>query len=442
MPNDLLLTNCTLLTEPSAPLRKQHFVKVTDGRIAALGPMDQCPETPARETIDADDNLLVPGLVNGHNHCAMTLFRGLADDLKLSAWLQDHIFPAEAAHVNPDMVYWCTLLAAAEMLLSGTTTVADGYFFSGQAARALRDAGMRAVVAHGIVDFAAPSVPDPSKNIATVAAFLDQWQGCSSRVNPAVFAHAPYTCSPQTLRRAKTLADRRGVRFFIHLAESRAEQQMIIDPQGPTPVSHLANLGILDDNCICVHAVWLDDTDLDILADSGASVITCPQSNLKLAAGVARVVELLDRGVPVGIGTDGCASNNSLDMFREMDVLAKIQKASPLDATALPAGDAWRCATATGARILGLPGHGVIGTGAPADLILLDSTRPHLTPLYNSDLLVYAASGSDVTTVIIDGTVVVRDRQILSFDLAEVYRRVAPLAERLRRSEQAGRTTR
>ncbi len=433
MTNDLLITNCAVLSESAAPIERSCFVDIAAGRINAVGPMSACPQPARRTVIDATGTLLLPGLVNAHNHCAMTLFRGLADDLELAAWLNDHIFPAEAAHVNPEMVYWCTLLAAAEMIRSGTTSVADGYFFSSEAARALHDAGMRAVVAHGIVDFPAPSVPDPSKNVTTVAAFLDRWRNRSPRITPAVFAHAPYTCSPQTLRRAKELADRQGVRFFLHLAETRSEQALIIDPRGATPVQHLANLGILDGNCVCVHAVWLDDDDLDLLADSGAAVVTCPQSNLKLAAGIARVPAMLDRGIPVGIGTDGCASNNSLDLFREIDLLAKIMKLRPLDATALPAPATLRCATATGAQVIGLPAVGTVTAGAPADVILLNLRSPHLTPCYSSDLLTYAAAGSDVTTVIIDGAVVMHERRILSFDLAEVYRRVAPLAEGVRR---------
>ncbi len=433
MANDLLITNCSLLSRPDGAIGPRSFVEIAAGRITAIGPMSSSPEPAKGTVIDAAGKLLLPGLINAHNHCAMTLFRGLADDLELAAWLNEHIFPAEAAHVNPEMVYWCTLLAAAEMIRSGTTTVADGYFFSGQAARALHDAGMRAVVAHGIVDFPAPSVPDPSKNVTTVAAFLDQWRDRSPRITPAVFAHAPYTCSPQTLRRAKELADRQDVRFFIHLAETQAEQALIIDPRGSTPVRHLAELGILDENCVCVHAVWLDDYDLDLLADSGAAVVTCPHSNLKLAAGVARIPDLLRRGISVGIGTDGCASNNSLDMFREMDLLAKIMKLRPLDATALPASAVLRCSTTEGAQVIGLAEVGTVAVGAPADLILLDQRSPHLTPFYNGDLLVYAAAGSDVTTTIIDGIVVMHDRQILSFDLAEVYRQVAPLAEGVRR---------
>jgi len=422
MQGRLNIINCTLLVDHSTAPLPDCTVVIDGGIIIAAGP-SAAQAGPGTTVIDAGGKLLMPGLINGHNHCAMTLFRGLADDLDLATWLHQHIFPAEAAHVDPEMVYWCTMLAAAEMIRSGTTTVADGYFFSGKAAQALHDSGMRAVVAHGIVDFPAPSVPDPSKNIETVERFLDEWQQRSPRVAPAVFAHAPYTCSPQTLRRAKELADRRNARFFIHIAETRSEQQSIIDPQGPTPLTHLEALGILDPNCVCVHAVWIDEYDLDRLARSGASVVTCPQSNAKLGSGIAPIAAMRQRAIPVGIGTDGCASNNSLDLFREMDLLAKIQKASTLEATAMPAGEVLRCATAGGAHVLGLTG-GRIVPGSPADLVLIDTRAPHLTPFYNQDLLVYAATGSDVDTVIIDGQVVMRDRKITAFDLDQVYRQV------------------
>jgi 5-methylthioadenosine/S-adenosylhomocysteine deaminase len=348
----------------------------------------------------------------------------MADDLRLDSWLYNHIFPAEAAHVDPETVYWCTKLAAAEMILSGTTTVADCYLFSDQAARALRDSGMRAVVAHGVIDFPTPSVPDPDKNIDSVKIFIENWLNVSSRITPAVFAHAPYTCSPKTLQKAKTLSESHNLRFFTHLAESRTEHDKIIAPQGPTPVKHLLNLDILNRNTTCVHVVWLENDDLDILAARGTKVVTCPQSNLKLASGIAPVQRMLDRGICVGIGTDGCASNNSLDMFREMDMLAKTQKTITASPTAMGARDVLACATSSGSRAVGLTDSGAITPGSCADLVILNTHAAHLCPLYNQDLLVYAASGSDVDTVIIDGNVVMRGRQILSFDLEEVCHEV------------------
>ncbi len=429
MTSKLLITGCTLLQEASAPLLRDCFVATEDSSVTSLGSMAECPERANYQVIEADSRLLMPGLINGHNHSAMTLFRGFADDLNLQDWLHEYIFPAEAAHVNEEMVYWCAKLAAAEMISSGTTCVADGYFYSSRAAQAFVDAGIRAVVGHGIVDFSVPSVPDPAKNIETVKLFIDQWQGLSPLISPAVFAHAPYTCSPVTLRAAKRLADAKGVRFFTHLAETSAEQQQIIEPRGSSPVQHLQALDLLDGNCTCIHTVWLDQKDIDILAASSTSIITCPQSNAKLAAGIAPVQPMLDAGITTGIGTDGCASNNSLDLFREMDLLAKLQKLRSADATAMDAEDVLRCATSSGAAALGLDNLGRIEPGLPADLILINTAQPHLSPFYNKDLLVYGASGNDVDTVIINGRLIMLEKEILSFDVDEAAAMVKAMAE-------------
>ena len=436
MIDSLLIHNCALLVTPETPLLAQGWLLTKGDTIAAIGSADtlhQAETSKATTIIDGGGMLLAPGLINGHNHCAMTLFRGLADDLELATWLGDHIFPAEARHVNAEMVYHCSKLAAAEMISSGTTTVADGYFFEGQAAQAFVDTGMRAVAAQGIIDFPAPGVPDPGRNVEAAAGFLDAWQGRHPRISPAIFAHSPYTCSNQTLQRAKELATERQVPFFIHVAESLQEQGMIQDPQGTSPIRHLAALGLLDPATICIHGVWLDDEDLDLLAKSGAGVVVCPQSHLKLASGTAPASAMIRRGIRVGLGTDGSASNNSLDMFREMDLLSKIQKLNTLDATVLPARQALRCATVGNAALLGLDKIGQLIPGYKADLILLDMRQPHLTPCYNQDLLVYSAGGSDVKTVIIDGCLVMRDKKILSFDVEETMLEVRRLASAIRR---------
>ncbi len=431
MTDKILIRDCTLLIEAPGPLYFSHYVAIEGPLVTALGPMAECPAPNGYTVIEGHHRLAMPGLVNGHNHAAMTLFRGFADDLTLQAWLHDHIFPAEAAHVNPDMVYWAAKLAAAEMIASGTTTVADGYFFSSHAARAFCDAGIRAVVGHGIVDFSVPSVPDPSKNIDTVERFIDQWQHASPLVAPAVFAHSPYTCSPTTLVKAKQLADQKGVRFFTHLAESQTELQQIIDPRAGSPTGHLASLGLLDNNCTCIHTVWLDEEDIATLAAQQVGVVTCPQSNAKLASGIAPVAELLDRGATVGLGTDGCASNNSLDMFREMDMLAKVQKLARAEAATVTARQVLDCATAQGARAVGLDRVGTIGPGQQADLILIDTHHPRLVPFYSQDLLVYGAAGSDVDSVIIGGRLVMHQKKILTFDVEEAIERVNFLAQRV-----------
>ena len=430
---DLLLVNGMILPEPGHPACiDPGFVAVRAGRIAAIGPMAELAEARGGQVLDARGGVVLPGLVNGHCHAAMTLFRGLADDLPLLTWLNDHIFPAEARSVNAEMVYWCTRLAAAEMLLSGTTTVADGYFCMEAAAQAFSDAGMRAVAAQGVIDFPAPGVPDPAGNIAAAARFADGWLGRDPLITPAVFAHAPYTCSGQTLRAAKELARSRGVPLFIHVAETRGEQALIRDPQGPSPVRHLDGLGILDEGTVCVHCVWVDDEDLELLARRGATIVICPQSHQKLASGTAPLGEMLVRGLKVGIGTDGAASNNSLDLFREMDVCAKMQKVHSLDPVAVRAGRVLAMATGMGAKVLGLAGAcGVLRTGALADLIVVDRQQPHLQPFHGPDLLVYSARGSDVRMVIVNGRLVVRDGKILTMDLAETMARVRRLAEPL-----------
>lgn len=445
LPYDLIIINAVILAEPGLnPPIDDGFVAIQGQTIQAVGRMATLPpQTQARQTIDARGCLVMPGLVNGHCHAAMSLFRGLADDLPLMAWLNQHIFPAEARFVTSDMVYWCSKLAAAEMILSGTTTVADSYFFEEAAARAFTDTGIRAVVAQGIIDFPAPGVPDPKKNIEAAASFLERCQGLSSapagvgrgmqRITPAIFCHSPYTCGPETLEKAKTLAASRGCKLFIHLAETRDETTQIHKTYGLSPVQHLDNLGLLDHDTVAVHCVHLDLDDISLLKQRGVGVITCPESNMKLASGIAPVPAMLAAGIPLGLGTDGCASNNDLDLFAEMDSLAKLHKIACLDPTTLPASQTLRLATSGGAKVLGLDGTvGRLAPGFKADCLILDLNQPHLTPFHNPDLLVYAAKGSDVRTTIIDGAIVMDKRRILSFDLDETMVKVRELAAALR----------
>jgi 5-methylthioadenosine/S-adenosylhomocysteine deaminase len=427
---DILITDACLLPEPGTDrVVERGYVEVRGNLIAAVGSMADLGRVRARQVVDAGGGIVMPGLVNGHCHGAMTLFRGFADDLALGEWLNDHIFPAEAGHVRPEMVYRCSSLAAAEMLLSGTTMVADGYFFANEAARAFSDAGLRAVVAQGVIDFPAPGVPDPADNVRAAAGFLDAWSDRDDLVTPAVFAHSPYTCSSETLCRAKEESRRRSRPFFIHVAETGAEQSLLKDPRGTSPVRHLDALGILDPLTVCVHCVWVDGEDIAILARRGAKVVLCPQSHLKLASGTAPLTRLLAASVTVGLGTDGAASNNSLDMFREMDICAKIQKVKTGDPVAVRAGSILRMATDRGAAVLGFEGRsGVLRAGRLADLIIVDRNSPHLNPFYGPGLLVYSACGSDVSSVVVNGRLVVRDRQLLTLDLDEVMDRVRALA--------------
>ncbi|MEW6594468.1 MAG: amidohydrolase [Thermodesulfobacteriota bacterium] len=429
---DLLLGNgrlfATGMPENEAML---GYVAIRHGRIAAVGPMAEAP--PAAETMDARGCFILPGLVNCHNHAAMTLFRGLADDLPLMEWLTEHIFPAETRFVSPEMVYWCSRLAAAEMLLSGTTTVADAYFHEEEAARAFSEAGIRAVAAQGVIDFPAPGVPDSIENVAVARRFVAAWQGKSPLVTPAIFCHSPYTCSRETLVAAKQAAHESGVRLFLHVAETEGEVQESLARTGRTPVGYLHELGLLDRDTVCVHGVWLSEADIDILAATGSPVVVCPESHMKLASGIAPLPALLGRGIGVGIGTDGCASNNNLDLWGELARCALLHKGMHLDPTVLPATRLLEMATAGGAACLGFgDALGRLTPGAPADLVILDLAHPRLTPFYGLPTLIYSGAGGLVRDVIVHGEVVVRERECLRFDLAETKARVRELAGRVR----------
>lgn len=429
---DILIINGRLLPmSMGSNLLPAAYIAVNNGVIVDVGAMTSLPaKVSSRQIIDATGGLVMPGLVNTHAHAAMTLFRGLADDLPLTVWLHKHIFPAESKFVQPEMVYWCSKLAAAEMIMSGTTTVADGYFFADQAAQAFSDTGIRAVTAHGVIDFPAPGVIDPADNIKAAAEHINRWQFKNNLITPAVFCHSPYTVSSETLQKAKALAVRNSVPFFIHLAETNEEITQIKDRYSVTPVRYLADLNILDATTICVHCVWLTPDDIKILHLTNSKVVSCPESNMKLAAGVAPLPDLLAEGVVCGLGTDGCASNNDLDLFREMDSCAKLHKVKHLDPTVMPAAQVLQMATLGGARVLGL--DKVIGSlevGKRADIIVIDLNQPHLTPFYNADIVVYAASGRDVSTVIIDGRLIMDKRRLLTFDLQEVMERVNSLSK-------------
>jgi 5-methylthioadenosine/S-adenosylhomocysteine deaminase len=417
---DCLIHNALVLTlEPGASPVPGGYVAVAGGKIVAVGPAaDLAHLPPARERLNAQGSLILPGLVNTHCHAPMVWFRGLADDLPLKQWLTEFIFPAEGGWLDADKAYWGTLLAAAEMIRGGITTVADGYFFATEVRRALDTAGLRAVVAQGVVDFPAPGVPDPAANLEVAGDFLQTGADFLPRIVSAIFCHSPYTCRPETLRRAKELTRARGVPFFLHLAETREEVRELKQQTGLAPVTYLDSLGILDEATVAVHCVWLTPAEQELLARRRVKVSHCPESNLKLAAGVAPIAALLDRGVVVGLGTDGAASNNNLDLWGEMSLAARLHKVWRRDPTLLPAAQVVALATREGARVLGL--EGTIGTLAPgkaADLIVVAVNQPHLTPLYDPySHLVYAARAADVQHVMVGGRWLLSDRRFTTLD--------------------------
>lgn len=429
--SEILITNCQLISpDTDRKIRKDQFVHISGELIKQVGPGPEAPAPGNAEIIDAGGSLVMPGLINCHNHCAMTLFRGMADDLELNVWLEQYIFPAEAHLLNEETVYWCTKLAAAEMIAGGTTTVADGYFFEDAAARAFHETGIRAVAAQGVVDFPAPGVADPAENLEVARDFMNRWQG-HGRITPSLFAHSPYTCGPATLEKGKEIALSFDSPFFIHLAETEEERRRLQEQTGLSPVCYLDDLGILDSRTVCIHCVALDDRDIEILGDRKAKVATCPESNMKLASGVAPVTALLDKGVAVGLGTDGPAGNNNCDMFREMDFLAKLQKVSSLDPTVMPAPRVLQMATSGGAGVLGMEEMlGSLTPGSLADLMIIDLERANLVPFLDMSSLVYCAGTADVLTVIINGRTVMKDREILTFDCREARAEVRRLAGR------------
>lgn len=430
---DLLISGGRVLTlDDSGTDLDPGRVGVFQGEIVLVEP-DDGPRPPARQIIDANGQLVMPGLVNTHLHAPMTLFRGLADDLPLQIWLEEHIFPAEARWVDPDMVYWCTLLGAAECLLSGTTTVADSYFEEAAAAKAFIESGLRAVCAQGIIDFPAPGVPDPAENVAVAVRFCEDLAGQSRLVTPAMFCHSCYTCSAQTLQKARREAYRLDVPLMIHVAETKDERTRCLAEHGQSPVAYLDGLDFWSEKSVGVHAVWVDRDDARILASQGVGVAHCVESNLKLGSGLGPMPVLRSAGVTVGLGTDGPASNNDLDLFGEMRSAALNAKGADRNPTALPAGQVLAMATREGAAVLGLADRiGSVQTGRRADLIVLDLDRVHLTPLFDPvSHLVYAADRSDVRHVIVDGRVVVEDREIKTFDLQRVMAEVRHLAAKV-----------
>jgi 5-methylthioadenosine/S-adenosylhomocysteine deaminase len=433
---DILIHNGTIVTVDA------HFTMLLRGAVAVRGdtiqrvwqPRGDASLPEARETVDALGGLVLPGLVNTHTHLPMSLFRGLADDLPLSVWLNDHIFPAEARFITPQSVAAGTRLSCAEMLLSGTTTCCDGYFLADQVTGAVQGTGMRAVIGQGVIDFPAPGVPDPALNADHARAFVSHWQGRSALLAPSVFCHSPYTCSSDTLLAAKKAADENGALFQIHVAETRKEVDDSRSAHGCSPVARLQRLGLLDARTLLVHSVWVDPYDIEIIARSGARVVHCPQSNMKLAAGIAPVPAMLRAGINAGLGTDGCASNNDLDLFGEMDMAAKLHKVHLADPTVMDAQTVLRMATIQGAACLGLDGRvGSLEAGKQADIVIVDGHQPHLTPMYNpASHLVYAACGADVRHVLIAGRWVVRQRKLLTIDLAPLVAEVNDLAHHIK----------
>jgi 5-methylthioadenosine/S-adenosylhomocysteine deaminase len=430
---DLLITNGQILTmDPDQTLIPTGAIVIREDTIVDVGTAERLKRYRPAQTIDAQGGIIMPGLVNAHTHAAMTCFRGLADDLPLEVWLQDHIFPAEA-HLDYDMVYQGARLACAEMIMSGTTCFCDMYLFEDAVATAAHDAGLRAVVGEVLYDFPSPNYGAIEKGFDYIQMLIDKWRD-APLVSVAIEPHSPYLCRKSLLQKAHALAHTHQLPLVMHVAETRSEVQTSLERHGKTPVEYLAQIGLLDERLIACHCVALNGRDLTLLADAEVKVAHNPESNMKLASGVAPVPDMLQAGICVALGTDGCASNNNLDLFLEMDTAAKLHKVDRRDPTVMDADSVLQMATLNGAQALGLGDKiGALTAGRQADVIVIDTFKPHLTPMYRpASHLVYAVTGGDVDTVVVAGKVLMQHRRLTTIDVTEALSTVNRIAQRIK----------
>jgi len=416
---DLIVRGGTIVTmDASRRVIENGAVAVKNGRVVAVGSTAEIDRTyTAREIISAAGKVVVPGLINGHTHVPMTLFRGLADDLDLQEWLTKYIFPAEAKNVNEEFVRVGTRLGLAEMIRGGTTTYCDMYYFEDAIADESAKAGVRGVLGETVIDFPVADNKTNAEAMAYVENFVRKWKG-NSLIVPAVAPHAPYTVSEEHLKAIRAFSDRTGAPIVIHVSETKREVDDSINAKGASPVDYLNRIGFLNNRVIAAHVVWPSEEEIGLLKRLGVGVVHNPQSNMKLASGVAPVPEMIRQELRLGLGTDGAASNNDLSMWEEMDTAAKLHKLISKDPKVVSALQALEMATINGARALHLEKEiGSIEKGKRADLVIVDLDALNQTPYYNvySDL-VYATKATDVRTVIIEGRVIMRDRRLLTLN--------------------------
>jgi len=428
---DLKIKNGTILTMDGQNSKLENgFLCIRGDTISHIG-VEGEKLFKATKTINARGGLILPGLINSHTHAAMSLFRGLADDLPLMKWLNDYIFPVEK-RMDTDFVYTGTMLACAEMIMCGTTTFCDMYLFEDEVAKAAQKAGMRCLVGEVLYDFPSPNYGLIEKGFEYTEFLIKKWEN-DPIINIAVEPHSLFTCSPDLLTRANELALNHKVPLIIHVAETLNEIAEVKEKYDKRPFEHLDSLGLLGPHLIADHCVHLEETEIALMADKDIKVVHNPESNMKLASGIAPVQKLLSQGITVGLGTDGCASNNNLDLFTEMDMAAKLQKIQTMDPTVLDAITTLKMATIEGAKVLGLEDiTGSLEIGKKADIIIVDIKKPHLTPMYNPySHLVYAARGSDVGHSIINGQLVMEDRKLLSLNINDILKKAKNISEQI-----------
>ncbi len=413
----ILIRDCGIIpmTGPEDNISRGFIV--TDGEHILEVGSGKCPaEHRFEKVIEADGMVAIPGLVNSHTHAAMSLFRGYADDLPLREWLNDMIWPMEAK-LTPEYCYWGTMLGIAEMIRSGTTCFADMYFHMDQVGRAVDETGIRACLSQGMIAF-----DDGEGAFLRSRQLFDNWhQQAGGRIKVMLGPHAPYTCPPDYLKRVVALSDQLGIGIHTHLSETKGEYDDILSQYGMSPVALMRETGLFQRPVLAAHCVALNDDDIGILARYGVGVAHNPESNMKLASGVARIPDMLAAGVQVGLGTDGASSNNNLDMIQEMRSASFLQKVHCMDPQVMPAYQVLEMATVKGAQALGYDDTGMIKPGMKADITIINLNRPHLRP-HTKDvaLLVYSASGSDVDTVLVNGRVLLEKGALKTIDEQKV----------------------
>jgi 5-methylthioadenosine/S-adenosylhomocysteine deaminase len=433
----LIVSGGTVVTmDASRRVIEDGAVAVAGGRIVAVGKRtDVLRGYTAREVVDARGGAVIPGLINGHTHVPMSLFRGIADDLDLQEWLTKYIFPAEAKNVTEEFVRAGTQLGLAEMIRGGTTTYCDMYYFEDAIAEETERAGVRGLLGETVIDFPVPDNKTWPAAMAYTERFVARWKG-NRLITPAIAPHAPYTVSEAHLREVRAFSDRTGAPIVTHVAETRKEVEDISRDHGARPVEYLARIGFLGPRDVFAHTVHLTEGEIGLLKQNGVGSVHNPQSNMKLASGVAPVPQMLRAGVLLGLGTDGAASNNDLDMWEEMDTAAKLHKLSSGDPKVVTAEEALALATISGARALHMDSDiGSLEEGKRADIVVVGLDALHQTPRYSIySHLVYATKASDVRTVVIEGRVVMRERRLLTLNEPLIKQKARAIRERISRS--------
>jgi 5-methylthioadenosine/S-adenosylhomocysteine deaminase len=434
---DLLIRGGTVVSmDGQSSVLEQGAVVVRGERIVAVGTdADLAAKYKAKRTLDASGMVVMPGLINTHTHVPMVLLRGLADDLPLMEWLNQNIFPVEAKNVDEEFVRCGARLGCLEMILGGTTTYVDMYYFEDAIAEETSKIGMRGVLGETVVDFPAPDNKTWPDAMAYCEQYVRKWKN-HALITPAIAPHAPYTVSADHLKETHAFAQRHDIPWLIHLSETQIELKQIREKHGVTPVGYLEQLGLLDKHVLAAHLSYANEDDVKMLARGGVGAAHCPQSNMKLGEGAAPVPQMLRSGLAVGLGTDGAASNNDLDLWEEMDTAAKLHKMATNDPTVMSARQVLEMATIGGARAIRLDHDiGSLKVGKRADLILVRMDRPHQTPLYNVySQLVYATKASDVETVVINGQVIMENRQVLTVNETDVLAKAREYGKRIRKS--------